>query len=391
MTCTIPEQQATFYEFDWGYDRGKEFIAGTLFQKDPGDSNGALSGREVAFTFDGEIMRVYRAQPSSKQGRPITVRRGRVAPLDPETFRSLTTPMTLLGRDARYVGRQTLGEALAQTESVSVRSDLESIGGRPCFVLEATGIERLPDGRAFDVLVWIDAERDYRPLRFEKYYSYEGEQRWKALLLRVDDVTLERVDGMWFPVSGRSQFFNNDLEPPPGGPSEPPRSAREALERGVIVVRALTPASVLTIDPASIRINKGIAAERFAFQFPAGTLVLDEVAHVSYEVGGSVRPSQYDPPGAQGEQEVRTLPTEARDTTSRNAAPSDSSDEPGGPTRVPPGIGVAPVYRLYVWYGAAVAAFLGVVLSVWWYLGASARRSRHRSVSSGRAPDEASL
>ena len=152
MTCTVPAQCAVFYECDWGYDHGKEFIAGTFYARNGDDPNGEPRSTEVKIAFDGEAERVYRVQRVIRNGQETNAHSGRVCALASDDLKGHETPVTLLGHDVRYDGRQTLGEALAQTSAVSVRAALDPIDGHACYVLEALEVDRTSDGRVFDAL-----------------------------------------------------------------------------------------------------------------------------------------------------------------------------------------------------------------------------------------------
>jgi len=51
---------------------------------------------------------------------------------------------------------------------------------------------------------------------------------------------------------------------------------------------------IIRVDENTIRINKGIGAEKFVVEFPAGTRLQDQVKHITYTVGGFDDPT-YEP------------------------------------------------------------------------------------------------
>jgi len=194
-----------------------------------------------------------------------------------------------LGFDAKELSRLSLGQAIAEAESVSVKEQVELIDGRPCYVIEAINIETDPSVHwSYDVRAWIDYQRDYRPLKFEKYRSIPGKNRFKVVSRRVDNIRLEQIDGIWLPIEGtRTTFSTNDIDPPKGMtaarfgalPSE------QRLQLGDFRLTPMVPTRKLEIDVESIRLNKGISPEAFTIAFPKGCEVYDEFAGNRYIVG----------------------------------------------------------------------------------------------------------
>lgn len=283
MTCTIPAQNRTFYEYDWGYDDTKEFLSGTDNRKD--SRTGAYRSVKVIRAFDGKREWLFRNDP--KSSRPS----GGITEPNPNFSFSggIMTFNTLLGFDAKELSRLSLGQAIAQAESVSVKEQVEFIDGRPCYVIEAINLETDPSVHwAYDVRAWIDYQRAYRPLKFEKYRSIPGKNRFKVVSRRVDNIKLEQINGIWLPIEGtRTTFSTNDIHPPKGMtaarfgalPSE------QRLQLGVFKLTPMGPMRRLEIDVESIRLNKGISPEAFTIAFPKGCEVYDEFAGNRYIVG----------------------------------------------------------------------------------------------------------
>ena len=283
MTCTIGALDRTFYEYDWGYEDTKEFLSGTTNTKD--SRTGAYRSVKVIRAFDGKREWLFRNDP--KSSRP----NGGITKPNPNFSFSggIMTFNTLLGFDAKELSRLSLGQAIAQAESVSVKEQVELIDGRPCYVIEAINLETDPSVHwAYDVRAWIDYQRDYRPLKFEKYRSIPGKNRFKVVSRRVDNIKLEQIDGVWLPIEGtRTTFSTNDIDPPEGMtaarfgtlPSE------QRLQLGVFKLTPMVPTRKLEIDVESIRLNKGISPEAFTIAFPKGCEVYDEFAGNRYIVG----------------------------------------------------------------------------------------------------------
>ena len=282
MACTIPAENRTFYEYDWGYEDGKEFYSGIDNTRD--SRTNVYRKVEVTRAFDGGKQWQFGNDPKS---RPY----GGISEPNPNfsIFRTMITFNTLLGFDAKELSRLSLGEALAQAEFLSVRDQTESIDGRACYVIEAINLETDPSSHwRYDVRVWIDYRRDYRPLKFEKYRSIPGKNRFKVISRRVDNIKLKQIDGIWLPIEGeRTTFSTNDIHPPEGVTSAQfsTLSTEEREQAGVFKLTPMAPTRRLEIDIDSIRLNKGIPAKTFTIDFPDGCEVYDEFAGRRYVVG----------------------------------------------------------------------------------------------------------
>lgn len=281
MTCTIPARNLVFYEYDWGYDSGKEFYAGFQNSTKPG-RNEISRTTQITRAFDGQNEWSLRVSSEDKQPRGAIFKPS-------FSLRSTMTFNTLLGFDAKERSRLSFGEAIAQAESISVRDKVEFIDGHPCYVIEAVNlVTDTSVNWAYDVRAWIDYQRDYRLLKFEKYRSISGKNRFKVVSRRVDNIKLIQVDGIWLPIEGsRTTFSTNDYGPPKGMtlaqfaalPME------EQKQVGVFKLTPMAPPRRLEVDVKSIRLNKGIPPERFTVAFPDGCEVYNEFTGKRYVVG----------------------------------------------------------------------------------------------------------
>ncbi len=287
MTCTIPARNHTFYEFDWGYEHGKEFYSGIKHLRD--SRTETYETVKITQAFDGEKRWLLRVDPDAQ--RPG----GGILEPDYTTFRGMMTFNTLLGFDAKELGRLSFAEAIAQAESISVRDKVEFIDGHPCYVIEAINLETDPSvDWAYDVRAWIDYQRDYRLLKFEKYRSISGKNRFKVVSRQVDNIKLKKIDGIWLPIQGDRTSFSTNVIRPPKGMTRAQFAALPTEEReqvGVFKLTPMVPTRRLEIDVESIRLNKGIPAERFTIVFPDGCEVYDEFTSKRYVVG---EPSEQD-------------------------------------------------------------------------------------------------
>jgi len=282
MICTIPARNLTFYEYDWGYEAGKEFYSGTENIRD--SLTNIYKAVKVTRTFDGQKEWSLRVSSEDKQPR------GAIFKPSFSNFRAMMTFNTLLGFDAKEFSSLSFGEAIAQAESVSVRDEVEFIDGHPCYVIEAINIETdsAVNRLSYDIRAWIDYQRDYRLLKFEKCKSISGKNRFKVVSRRVDNIRLKQIDGIWLPVEGRRTTFSTNDNGPPKGMSLARFAALSAEEQervGVFKLTPMSPTRRLEVDVESIRLNKGIPPERFTIAFPEGCEVYDGFTGNRYVVG----------------------------------------------------------------------------------------------------------
>ncbi|HEX2972961.1 MAG TPA: hypothetical protein VHP11_11550 [Tepidisphaeraceae bacterium] len=277
-----------FDDVDWGYDRGKEFFSGTLYTY---DKNMVEDRRHFEIqAFDGE--RMYSFTDQLVNGK--SWRNGDIGNIRNNVFRACPNPRTLLGSDVGSQTRETMGEVISRFANVKLRPEPEMVAGHKCRVLELVGVDPYPEGVVYDALVWIDTERGYRPLRYEKYNNRGEFVRWKLLHDRVDNVQLAQIDGIWFPVYGEVQQWGWDYEAAPGFSREDclreMKSVEDGFAKKMLVVK-LDPSCLFTVhvDPATIRLNKGVPAERFSIDFPDRTAVHDVLRGIDYVVGRPIR------------------------------------------------------------------------------------------------------
>ncbi|HIJ52460.1 MAG TPA: hypothetical protein HPP66_04820 [Planctomycetes bacterium] len=282
MTCTIPARNLVFCEFDWGYDGGKEFYTGFRNSTEPG-RNEISRTTQITRAFDGQNEWSLRVSSEDKQPR------GAIFKPSFSLRSTMTFNTTLLGFEAKERSRLSFGEAIAQAESISVRDKVEFIDGHPCYVIEAVNLETDPSVNwAYDVRAWIDYQRNYRLLKFEKCKSISGKNRFKVVARRVDNIKLKQIGGIWLPTEGRrTTFYTNDNGPPRGMSLArfAALSAQEQDRVGVFKLIPMSPPRRLEVDVESIRLNKGIPPERFTIAFPDGCEVYNEFTGKRYVVG----------------------------------------------------------------------------------------------------------
>ncbi len=240
----------------------------------------------MIFSADTKIRRyeenVRRFQEKSERTK---YDRGRICPFKWDHF-IVPRPTTILGHDISK-GRRSFGEILRGAPIVSVREKLGVIDGPSCRVLEAIGV--VDRRRTFDVRVWIDTERDFRPLRIERYHSIRGKNRWRVTSKVIENIRLKKIDGVWFPVDGMiTSFSTKKRQRPRGMTATEYRSLTRAKHAEVsIYTQAPGPTGPVRVKVYgdTVRINKGIDPGKFTIEFPQGCRVYDDFLQSAYVVG----------------------------------------------------------------------------------------------------------
>jgi hypothetical protein len=271
--------------YDMGYDQGKKYEQGTRFDP-PGESvilnappgaepvYGPACTSEFKRVFDGT--KCYKLEDdisfSVREGKASVKYKGKRG----EIHRGMGYnwgPQMLLGYWVNGLlgecGGDTLGEVLLRLiKKVRIRKAPEEIDGHLCVVVEVLGVrDYVPEGiyGADDLHIWIDTERDFRPLRIETYRfkeQYKGRRLTgmrKELVRTFETTKLKRIEGIWFPTAGECKGYT------------------------------------VKIDESSIRLNERIDPEKFApIEFGPGCRVSDTFSNAFYTVGGFDDPS-YEP------------------------------------------------------------------------------------------------
>jgi hypothetical protein len=204
----------------------------------------------------------------------------------------------LLGYTLDQDGIYTLSELLSDKYVRNKEVRFEKLGDAECILLEATGFQASETKPIYDVRVWIDPKRNYRPLKIEEYESPDDKnllaglrgERWKHLTKTVDNIELKQVDGIWFPVCGEQTLYTTKLESLLEGKSEeeirkqyPGMSDEELAKKINLVFVPFGPTH--RVEAREIKINKGIDPAKFTIVFPAGCKVWDDIVGMGYVVG----------------------------------------------------------------------------------------------------------
>ncbi|MFC1676520.1 hypothetical protein ACFL3G_05595 [Planctomycetota bacterium] len=283
---------------DWGFQRGKEYLWGKQsfpIQQKKGKTIPEYT-RTFKYGFDGEKaygVRTHTLKPGWYSGK--------VSEYVASDFRGILKPTTFLGHDVAP-GPMLLSGYLLNAHKVAVKEKFEEIDGHLCTVIEAVGIELSGRNKKHDIRVWIDTQRDFRPLKIEHYESIGGNNRWKVLRAITDEIKLKNIDGIWFPITGRIiNYHDKDLQLPDGMTEAEFLALPREKQREIVVV---------TTEPSkygyrcpkiyedTIRINKGIDPNRFKPEFPHGCLIDDDFTGMIYAIGS------FDDPAMKPDSEV---------------------------------------------------------------------------------------
>ncbi|HUT31309.1 MAG TPA: hypothetical protein VMX13_16060 [Sedimentisphaerales bacterium] len=284
-----PETNVVYRDSEWGYQNGKEFVSGTRYGK---TEDGEILPYTGINAFDGKVVRSYDYVPFSGDSR------GGIYGYDPHVFSVPLSPKTMLGYTLEQDGIYTLSELLSDKYVKTKKARLDKFQDNECVILEATGFRAADDKLMYDLRIWIDPKRNYRPLKIEKYESPDEKnciaglrgERWTYLTTKIDDIQLEQADGIWFPICGKQTVYTINTELSLKGKTEqeikneyPGMSLEE-------IVKTINLVSV-PFDPphraefTDIRINKGIDPAKFTIVFPNGCKLWDDIAGIGYVVG----------------------------------------------------------------------------------------------------------
>jgi hypothetical protein len=172
-----------YRSFGWGYQDGKKYCAGKVFDLGLPERNIPPWENTERKTFDGEKFCSMSDKTNFPDGQVFKKGLcGRIGP-DLDIFGNLY-PNRLLGYELvkkHPVNRTnvTLGELLSTARRVSLRPKAEKVDGHSCLVVEAIGAKHVTvvgtvsgtkyEDSTLDIRVWIDTQRDFRPLRIETY------------------------------------------------------------------------------------------------------------------------------------------------------------------------------------------------------------------------------
>lgn len=293
MVCKVVKDDWLFYEYDWGYDHGKEFYSGDRYRK---DRLGQTSSQERTKAYDGNKYYSYYEDPDGDK-----VRLSGIIEASDDSYGVSLTFNSLLGYSSYGYDRVSLSQIMARADNVTVKDKPELIDGHSCYVVDVinSNIGDSP-GRICNTRLWIDYKRDFRVLKRELYFDKSDEKQYfKGLRKSMDNIKLAKIDGIWLPIQGERSYYRTEDRLPDGMSMAQFALLSESEQRDLIVFETIPSSTLktrrLTIDPASIQLNKGISNERFTIEFPEGCEVYDSRTGKRYVVGeASEKESTYD-------------------------------------------------------------------------------------------------
>lgn len=284
------DSKGSFVDYEWAYKNGMEYREtrdGYPINKD--------EGKEVTSTpinilsYNGEKQFSY----SSTMDRSI--QRGGIYGLNLIPFEASLMPRVLLG----YSLLDTLADRLKKAETCSHLDQPEIIEGHTCVVLEAKKID-IGESCFQNYKVWIDSERDFRPLKIEIYRDTNPLNPYESLSRRIDNIKLQEINGIWYPVSGDIQYYRDGDILISDGRDVRSLSMQEqekkfgglTEEQAMKLVRkqSISRGEVQHLEISNIRLNQGIEDQKFAIKFPHGCVVWDDLLQMGYKVGTTITP-----------------------------------------------------------------------------------------------------
>lgn len=306
-----------YRSLDWGYEGGKMYLAGIVSTRSVPERNIPAHESKKISAWDGRKRHRLSEEFSFRDGRAFSAGWwGSIGPEIDDSFDHLF-PTRLLGYDLVSkcsIDSVTLGGLLSTARRVSLRPKVEKIDGHLCTVVEAIGaryINRMSGASGtkyydatMDVRVRIDTQRDFRPLRIETYYGDKGPlhvfgriRRWQGPMQIIQDIKLEKINDVWFPVDGTLTFFKHEVvssldRMTAGQFRRLPLRKRRELSKYVFEPMPSKSRRV-RVHRDTVRINSGIDPKKFTIEFPKGCKIVDNFRLAQYTVGEKGDPALY--------------------------------------------------------------------------------------------------
>jgi hypothetical protein len=219
---------------------------------------------------------------------------------------AFVTPAPFLGWQFFSGDRRLLSEYLRDAEKVTLGNKLEKVERNWCAAIEAIGIPRISKTRKgdktdyYNYRLWVDVGRRYRPLRIERYLGGERGDPWGQLRRVYWGVRLRKINDVWFPIRGSYNNYIRKYVLPPESVGLDEWKNMPRAEQLKIATFVQWPSYtkpnpsgegrwLMRIRVPSVKINKGIAEEKFRVVLPTGTIVHDwsrENKPMKYMAGG---------------------------------------------------------------------------------------------------------
>jgi hypothetical protein len=259
----------------WAFKQGKEYCSHIAFDN--------VTNKDIArvqHAYNGKVHTTF----VENFGLPFSS--GAISSFDPLQFNIFFSPKYLLGYTVKMYSQQRLNGILRDAKEVHRRESLEIVDGYPCHVIEAIGIQDREI--MYNAIVWIDSSRGYRPLKIEVYHQHANKNRWEDIYHRIDNIKLEEIKGVWFPISGDSQRFYITKELPAEiSEAEALKLSEEEGMQMLIEVQHTMPKCSMRCITRTLKINEGIQDDIFKIDFPIGCHIWDEFLNTAYIMGGN--------------------------------------------------------------------------------------------------------
>lgn len=269
----------------WAREGRKEYIESERIYRDEKRPSG-FSRLIEEFRFDGERMYTLNTTPpvgDFKERIGGSIREKKVA-----EFESNLNPRHFLGGHlcTRY---SNLSDLLTKgSRRVSVK---EQNGGIVVLEVDYDAEPDNPEYPDFDFprtsKIWIDTEKQFRPVRIETYADREkpfgGVEL--ALMNELSDIELCEYDGFFLPCRGTYTAWHHETVPNEGyTPEDILAMPKEEALKHVTTKREAMGIGPLVMIVTETAVNKGIDPSEFRVTFPPGTRVFDAFANYGYIV-----------------------------------------------------------------------------------------------------------
>lgn len=273
-----------FIDYEWAHKNGMEYRETHNNNIWTETEEGVPVWPIEILSYDGEKQFTY-TSTSDK-----SIQNGGIYGLSLIPFEASLMPRTLMG----YSLLDTLGDRLKKAEIVSCIEQGSTVQGSVCTVIEARNIP-IDENCIQHYKVWIDTNRSYRPLKIEIYRDTNPHNPWEYLSRRIENISLEEIDGIWFPVSGDIQYYRESYTLIDDGRDVKSLSLKEQNEvfgslteeqiGQIIQKKNAKRGPVQHIEISNIKLNQDVPNEKFRIIFPNGCAVWDDFLQLGYTVG----------------------------------------------------------------------------------------------------------
>ena len=272
----IVDKGEMLWDGEWVSEYPKGYLRGKKSVKFP---DRELTSYEEIYAFDGKVLDTFCPEPNRNSGtvRELT-----------HELDSVFSPQSLLGYSIKAEGRYRLSDVLRESDNVMLMPETKLIDGHECYFLEVTVADSSSahgsgsTAKSDKLHLWLDKNRDFRPLRIELYSDLEATK----LRYTLEDIHLEKVGDTWLPMTGLWTVYTSKLVPQDGYALEDlQKMLPEEMEKHGTIIREARDGGIQKITLRKWEILDDIDDELFSIDFPEGAHVWDDFAQVDlYEV-----------------------------------------------------------------------------------------------------------